>query len=303
MKLEDVTALLPKGRIPPKGLCDEVAGTAVIEYAKILANKIAHTMSRFEKESDEWEELERLRNTFLAFRWAYPIKLKPIRSEKCDRTQGMIGGPLFTSSEFPWPEKDGRYREPIAQFYLEDVGLLIENDLGNGLLQLWVGPEYNDYLIRTVPISAISAENLTAYPPEIIGDYFEHSPFYAGFEAWPEKDCKVYKIAGIKNKVLSWDSLINFAADDTSFDENYGKELADELTAFAALIPQDLPATEPHFFGNFSLIQYDVSMMPRTLLALEGGPCFLWGDCGNAQIFYDHKEDGTTDFSFSWSCS
>ncbi len=214
----------------------------------------------------------------------------------------MIGGPLFTSNEFPWPQKNGKYREPIAQFYLENVGPLDGEDLGEGLMQLWVGPEFDDYMIRVVPNSAISVESLSECPDEINEDYFEDAVSYDPFEAWPVKDCKVYQISGVSDKVLNWDSLINFVADDYSFDEKFGKGLAEEIRAFTAIIPSNLPNTEPHFFGNFSLIQYDVTMMPRTLLALESKPCFMWGDCGNAQIFYECTNGGETKFTFSWSC-
>lgn len=302
MEFEDITALLPKGCIPKTGLRDEVTGNAIIDYATGLAGKISDAMSRFDEQSDEWHELNGLKNTFLAFRWAYPIKLKPITAVKCDRTQGLIGGPLFTSQEFPWPEKEGRYREPIAQFYLEEVGPLEREDLGEGLLQLWVGPGREDYLIRVIPSSVVSADAVSAWPIEIKDDYFEKSEFYAGWAAWPEQGKKVYNISCVDGKVLNWDTLVNFAADDLSFGERFGKNLEEDISSFTAIIPQDLPSTEPHFFGNFSLIQYDVSLVPRTLLALEGKPCFLWGDYGNAQIFYARKEDGGVDFSFSWSC-
>lgn len=302
MKINDVTTLLPRGRIPPQGLSDEAAGSAIIKYAELLAETIAHVMSRFEKESDEWEELEGIRNSFLAFRWAYPIKLEAVEVGECDRTQGMISGPLFTSNEFPWPEKNGKYREPIAQFYLEDVGKLSDENVGTGLLQLWVGPDSDDYLIRIIPHFAISADGLSEFPDDINENYFENSVSYDPIKAWPVRGCKIYQITGVSDKVLNWDSLVKFAADDYSFDEKFGKGLAEEIRAFTAIIPSDLPNTEPHFLGNFSLIQYDVAMMPRTLLALESKPCFMWGDFGNAQIFYEATTSGETRFTFSWSC-
>ncbi len=114
MTFEEMTALLPKGVIPRKGLSDEVAGAAVIGYAQCLASKITGVMTRFREGDIEWDELESLRDTFSEFRWAYPIKLKAMHPDKCNRTQGMISGPLFTSDQFPWPEINGRFMEPMV---------------------------------------------------------------------------------------------------------------------------------------------------------------------------------------------
>jgi uncharacterized protein YwqG len=57
------------------------------------------------------------------------------------------------------------------------------------------------------------------------------------------------------------------------------------------------------FFGNFSNIQYREIECPDALLVLESGDIFLWGDCGNAQIFYEFDKEGKPNFSFDWSCS
>lgn len=302
MTFEEMTALLPKGVVPRKGLSDEVAGAAVIEYAQGLASKIAGVIMRFREGDIEWDELESLRDTFCEFRWAYPIKLKAMPVDKCDRTQGMLSGPLFTSEQFPWPEINGRSMEPIAQFYLDEVEVLDKAKLGEGLLQLWVGPGIEDYLIRTIPRSAISAEALVPPPAKIIGEYYEKSEFYVGEEAWPNKGCDVYQISGTSQRVLTWDSAINFAADETDFGEKYGADLECEIHEFLNILPKRLPKTEPHFFGNFSSIQFSISSVPRTLLALEGKPCFVWGDCGNAQIYFDDEAIGEPKFTFNWSC-
>jgi hypothetical protein len=122
--------------------------------------------------------------------------------------------------------KNGRYREPVAQFYLENAGQLAGENPGEGLIQLWVVPGFDDYLIRVVPNSAIKIDSLSACPDEINEEYFEDGVFYDPFEAWPGNNCKVYQISGISDQVLNWDSLINFAADDYSFDEKFGKGLA-----------------------------------------------------------------------------
>jgi len=302
MTFEEMTALLPNGAIPRKGLTDEVAGEAVIIYAKSLSSKIAGVMTRFREGDIEWDELESLTDTFSQFRWAYPIKLKAMHPDKCNRTQGMISGPLFTSDQFPWPEIGGRFMEPIAQFYLDELGKLDHANLGEGLLQLWVGPGIEDYLIRVIPRSAISAEALIAPPAKIKNDYFENSEFYAGEEAWPNKGCDVYQVSGTSQRILTWDSAINFAADETDFGEKFGVELEQEIHKFQNILPVKPPKTEPHFFGNFNSIQVPVSSVPRTLLALEGKPCFAWGDGGNAQIYFDDRDVCDPKFTFSWSC-
>ena len=302
MDLNDIKAMLPSKKIPSKGLTDEIIGEAIISYANQLANKISDVQLNFVSESDECLELERLKNTFTAFRWAYPIKLKSFSIDCCDRTKPMITGPLFTSCEFPWPEKDDRFREPVAQFYIDEVGELAGENLGSGLFQLWVGPQYDDYCIRLIPRDLVSKDALEPVPSVIDDDYFEKSDFYAGFGAWPEKGSKAHHIMGLKSKVLHWDDLIHLVAEDVSTLEALSPELFAEVSSFTALLPSNLPFTAPHFLGNFSTIQYDSSMMPKTLLALESKPAFMWGDCGNAQVFYSTVEGEAVEFSFQWSC-
>ena len=300
MNFQEILDRLPKGRLPDKGLTDVEVGSAIIKYAEEIAVIAEQKSEAYDEDADENYELLRIARQLRSFRWSFPIKFKKIKPEKCDRTKSLISGPLFTSENYPWPMSDGRYREPVVQFHLSEIADLTHEDFGEGLFQLWVGPDAEGYEVRVIPTCEVEKGNLLPPPAEISDTYFEESEFYAGFGAWPEPDQSVYQITGIKDRVLSWDAMLNMCNDDFEFEEKFGSEFNSLIAKFIAILPDRLPSTEPHFFGNFNLIQYAPSESNPTLIAFEGKPCFLWGDCGNAQVYY--VKGSVIEYIFQWSC-
>lgn len=70
----------------------------------------------------------------------YPIKLKAVVVGKCDRTEGMISGPLFTSNEFPWPEKMGGTGSQLLSFTSKMLANWLEKILGKVLSSFGLCP-------------------------------------------------------------------------------------------------------------------------------------------------------------------
>lgn len=237
------------------------------------------------------------------FRWSYPIKTVNVKTSLVDRMQPMLIGPLFTSKKYPWPRDGEKYREPVAQFDLEWAGQLAGVDLGAGIIQLWIGPSFDDSEIRVIPKSDFLPEQLTAIPQDVTHAYFKDSFFFAGdFGSWldPEYGGESVVITGTAKPVMTWPKTLNDTLDvlATEMDDEHGAVIAE----FLDILPSMNPSCAPNLFGNFAPIQYDAVDMPPCLLALESSGPFSWGDSGNAQVFYIKSSDGPVRFHFQWSC-
>jgi hypothetical protein len=106
-------------------------------------------------------------------------------------------------------------------------------------------------------------------------------------------------ITGTGKPTMTWPSELGQELEDLAY--NMQDENAVIIAEFVEFLPASASPT-PHFFGNFDTIQYSPKDMPPCLLALESQGPFIWGDSGNAQIFYIPQDDGTTKFHFEWSC-
>jgi hypothetical protein len=305
MELTELTKKLPGGQITNVALSDHETGESIIAYARQLAGIVRRQLKHHEKDSLEHWFLTRLGEGLNCFRWSFPLKLRKVKVCKADRSKPMLSGPLFTSERHPWPKLKDRYREPVAQIDMKVAGGLVGTDLGEGLLQLWVGPDYDDHLIRVIPAEDLASEALSAVPDCVTVEYFEKAPFSAGsWRAWPDAEGKghVHAIVGVKLKVLSWPSWLKEADDDFDFDEKYGQEFHEVLREFLDLLPYRAPDEGHHLFGNFYDIQYTIEESAPTLLGLESSDPFGWGDAGNAQVSFHRTRGGKIRFGFNWSC-
>ncbi len=298
--------IAPPGKLAKSLLHDETFAANLVAYAA-QTSAFLETIAPLYAQRDDYDinlPFDTIIAMLAGLRWAYPIKTRTARTAKVDRTRPMLIGPLFTSADHPWPQHEGKFREPLCQFDLEEVGALQGVDLGSGMLQLWLGPEFDDYHIRIVPKSAVTRANLTPLPPEICPSYFEGTAFFAAdWDSWlnHEDGGDTTLIAGTKKKILTWPSYLDDALCDLLYniDEAHKPPVEDFLKCLGFRAPR----TAPHYFGNFNAIQYNVEEMPPCLLSLESNGPFIWGDCGNAQIFYSRTADGTLHFSFAWSCT
>jgi hypothetical protein len=225
----------------------------------------------------------------------------------CDDRSGPDGANAnradFYVRPTPLPRHDKKFREPIVQFDLEWAGKLANVNLGTGVLQLWLGPSFGDREIRIIPKEDFDPRLLTAIPKGVNRSYFAKGPFFAGdVGSWLDKrgGGEAVVITGTGKPTMTWPSGLYEDLDDLAY--NMNDENAPVIAEFLEFLPADSASPTPHFFGNFLPIQYSPNDMPPCLLALESQGPFIWGDCGNAQIFYIPQDGGTTKFHFEWSC-
>lgn len=219
----------------------------------------------------------------------------------------MFIGPLFTSDKHPWPRNARRYMEPLIQFDLEWAGQLENVNLGKGILQLWLGScwsEFKTHEIRIIPKEDFLPELLTPIPKVINRRYFGDNSYFAGEEySWLDKknEGAAVIMTQISKPKITWHRSLRDVLDDLAY--NMGDENATPIHEFLEILPAKSPSPTPHFFGICNPVQYDAADMPPCLLALESEGPYMWGDSGNAQLFYLAEEDGTTQFGFAWSCT
>ena len=311
MRISELEAKLPDGEITINALSHPATGEAIISYAANLASIVSKKMRAYERDSGEYFHLDGLCKQLRSFRWSFPLKLCKTRADRFDRTKPALSGPLFTSDSHPWPSQGGIFREPVAQICLGEVGGLAGIHLGDGLLQLWVGPEWDDEVVRIIPIDDLSVQAASPIPDDITDGYFGGScenPSYSvgSVSAWPATDNRgeshVWAIEGVKPQVLSWPQRITNENDNPDLDELYNDASFGVVEDFLQLLPLEAPSEGHHLFGNFESIQYDVEESPPTLLGLESRDPFLWGDHGNAQVSYQVSRSSNARFGFNWSC-
>lgn len=244
-----------------------------------------------------------IREMLDCYAWAHPIVSTEIATPAVDRLQPMLIGPLFTSDKHPWPKKGPKFLEPVVQFDLEWAGQLTQTDLGKGILQLWLGPAFDEHEIRVIPKDDFVRESLTPMPKEITRRHFAKNSFFAGDEgSWLDKSFggNAVAITGLGKPLMMWHRSLRSALDDLAY--NMGDQNAKFIEEFLEFLPTDLQPPTPHFFGVCDPVQYDPRDLPPCLLALDSQGPFIWGDSGNAQICYSVQDDGTTRFQFTWSC-
>lgn len=248
-------------------------------------------------------ELEVFRDAAAHLRWSYPVtsELQAITPEQ--RLETMFSGPLFTSEAHPWPmDKKGNPLEPICQIDLTLPSQISGLLLGDGLLQVWM--DGVDGRIRLLARDEVGLRALTEVPAKIRDHVWHHTKamrVYGQSEPWTHG----HVITGVYEPVLTIpETLVNAFDEKPEFSGKRLNKIFDEMEISLqndALIDQG--PGEIGFFGNFSNIQYREIDCPDALLVMESGDIFLWGDCGNAQIFYEFDKEGKPNFSFDWSCT
>jgi hypothetical protein len=300
-----LAALMKARKEARKRLEDTEFGNELMARALILAE----FLSKIEPSYRDREDFEynfpfrRIIATLECFRWAHPIQTADVKTPLVDRLQPMLIGPLFTSEKYPWPRDSDTYREPISQFDLEWAGQIGGVDLGTGILQLWLGPSWDDYEIRVIPKDDFKPELLTPIPDGVTHAYFKDGMFFAGdFQSWLDSECagESIVITGTDKPVMSWDETLYDELDDLAY--NMNDENGAVITEFLEILPRRTASCAPNLFGNFDPIQYRIEDMPPCLLVLDSHRPFMWGDSGNAQVFYIQSSDGTFRFHFQWSC-
>lgn len=272
---------------------------AASRLSKAISRAFSHENCPFTME--QAREIDKFREAADHLRWSYPLRCRLRKVSTNDRLKTMFSGPLYTSDLHPWPvDKKGQPLEPICQIDLTIPSRLSSTRLGDGLLQLWMDGAHGH--LRLLPQNCVRLTSLTSVP-SWIGDYVWKHPKALRLKGkctyWNEG----YLVDAIDRPVLTVPDTLVAAMDERPTIS--GKLLNLAFDALEnALKSEDLSdesLCELGLFGNFANIQYREIDRPDTLLVMESGALFTWGDCGNAQIFYRINSDGSVSFSFDWS--
>jgi len=222
--------------------------------------------------------------------WFFDLVEIPVA--KVDRRGSMLAGPFFTSSEYPWPEANGKHDVPIVQVDLRDFSRLSGKNLGDGLLQVWMVGDSLNGDVRVIPRNVVdNAALLNDVPTTATMD----SNWGCFAECLNGGIDEVYVIKGFQDPVFSMYCNIE--------DLDWGLEDVPEIAEFKELASKiEGNETGHHAFGSFSRVQYSPGECADVLIALDSDLPFSWGDSGNAQIFYKVGKNGDPEFWFNWSC-
>ena len=204
-----------------------------------------------------------------------------------DRTASMLAGPFFTSAENPIPITPDGMLMPIVQIDLRQIRMLNGFDLGDGLLQLWCDPDWENAdrgMVFVIPREEVEAQQLTpfAYVPHPAAD---SSPA-PGDLVFDPSATTVQVISGYESVGLQCQtSYLDVYSEDLPDDA--GDSITSDIKKFQELTEC---SSELHFLGSFYPIQYSAADV--------GWNCLIhfptWGSDGNAQIFYSQTERGMT---------
>ena len=241
--------------------------------------------------------------------WAWIPDIQQVSPKEVDRKRDMLLGPLFCSTEDPWPDVDGEPMIPLAQIDLGNASSLGAVDLGNGLLQVFC--PVKDKLGQKIFTRVIERESVT-------NQKLTDAPSFAddinGFASvgWAQKNSKDRSLYGgdclqitgyTEKKFTLWMPLLSDAYNLTDLDS----DMRAKIDEFEKIISSNSEAWSPggfHLFGTFYPIQYYPAERDNVLFTLESEHGFNFGD-GQAQIFYKfyktHPEWGAC-FSSDWSC-
>ena len=251
------------------------------------ANELIRSINN--KYSDDKDVLSEANNVVEEIEYAGPawrLRTLTVPVEMADRRKSMLGGPFFTSEEYPWPRAtSGKFADPVAQIDLKAVSELRSMPFGDGMLQVW-NADYQHPIIRIIPRDVIETAEMTPVAPTSEGDFewtFVPTEWVSGGG--------VQQILGFEGPLFSGHiSLDDFASPPEL------KRLAD----LGKVLTQNDSGL--HLFGTFYPVQYTASEKGLPVfLALDCDHGYFWGDSGTAQIFYRMTESGP-EFSFDWSC-
>lgn len=279
------------------GVLKQLDQAAALQMTVIGKIKNEFPDSSLTKETDEYQLL---RTVELAAE-SLDLTTIDVDQKEIDRTSTMLAGPFFTSIDFPIPTSSRTKKmTPIVQIDLRDVSELIEQPLGDGLLQLWYDRTKFKGHIRVIPRSKVNAKHVTKFDL-VTGEKFDTFPLPFAWETYL-KGGDVKRVTGVISHGLRCQtSHLEMFKDDLS--ESMSKALLQAINKFERLTDEDDELQSNgemigKFCGTFRAIQYWAAEADqKCLLSISGD----WGSSGGAQIFYDIASDGDVKFTF-WDC-
>lgn len=285
-----------------KSLFEEIC--VALNRESLGAGGTTHSQSEF---------MEDFRKGFASGTWSWKPVTKDVDDDKVDRLGEVILGPIYTCHEYPWPEGSNLPMAPLIQLDLGKASEVGQIKLGDGLLQVWMPHEAvsTPLFIRVVPRAMVDKSKLapvTDLPKNL-------SPLQSRNEVWNEAfekcvPCRAIQITDYQAKRYTSQIVhpiqVNYPVKAlTSVVETQAmvKEFDKRLKPFLKNGAKGFHPGDCHLFGTFERIQYAADEVPKPLFCFESDELgFMWGDSGNAQLFYAIESDGKVSFSFDWSC-
>ena len=213
--------------------------------------------------------------------------LKPVSAATLDRTSSILAGPFFTSDDYPIPGPEDGMWLPVIQLDLRQLTELTDLNLGDGLLQLWCDPDYDNGardFIRIIPREDVSLAAMKSF--DFVMPNFEVTPID---DEWVfDPDAEKF------NVITDFESLgVQCQADYLDLyvqdlDEALIAPVAGELKRFKVLTAFE--GGRLHLFGSFRPIQYSAADVDA--YCLVSFP--RWGSEGNAQLLVASEGQGLT---------
>lgn len=216
---------------------------------------------------------------------AFDLILEERSPQKIVRAASMLSGPFFTCAEFPVPVDGKLQMYPIAQLDLREASYLIQQPLGDGLLQLWYAQDSNTSCLRVIPRHLVNAESLTKFDLKKPKKYAS-VPVPLKWPSDPFGEC-VTQIVGYTALGIQSQATINEEFDYDGFSE----ELIGMLKLFAKESPVE---SRLHLFGSFDSYRYCSAQVGKACLFDIRG----WNELGDAQIFYHWDKANEAVFTF-----
>lgn len=235
---------------------------------------------------------------------AWKPKVERMTANEIDRRSEVMNGPVFTSAEYEWPEANAFPMVPIIQLDLANCSLLGGVELGDGILQVWVGHQLFDgksALIRVLPIDLVRNGVMTGVPSFASSIRALVSPDWATYE-----DDSAQQIVGYSDTKFTIDL-------GQPIKDNFAKLAKNQLVSakvkefdkLSKSLKNQFSPNYSHLFGTFAEIQYSGRERSSPLFCFEGDYDTElgtdWGDGGNAQLFFQKNGDGSISFEFDWS--
>ena len=285
---------LPNELVQLKALIDEICASANEDYRNELSDSYA--------------------SQFRAGAWAWDPITKTVSDDKVDRLGEVIMGPIYTCLEYDWPTKDGYPMAPLIQLDLAIASKTGGVNLGDGLIQVWMPHKAiagKDQLIRVISKQFVDGKKLTP----VVNLPEDLDPLQCRDEEWDDDaeefvPAPAYQIISYSPKRYSI-QLRSIKDDHTLKNITSNPVLIERIKQFDKLQQnakkEGLTSTRTsncHLFGTFSEIQYAPDEKPLALFCFESDEFgLMWGDGGNAQLFYSLDVEGKAIFSFDWSCT
>jgi predicted DNA-binding WGR domain protein len=234
---------------------------------------------------------------------------KDIENIKRDGT--MFGCFPWTSKSYPWPTyKNGRkelYAAPGIQIDLIKMKKLNNEELGDGLLQVWFTEDFSSKakdttsIVRVIPRKVINKEA----PDNVLHD-FEVSDFaQVSADCWDdEMDFPGWIVSDYKIDGIQTDDG-NFFEGGVDESENEFSDSTLDLISRVSELMDEMHCSSTSFFGVPDPLQqpWDVFYREgyRNLLSLTSGQYFCMGSGDDTGQLMYKKDKNKVDFSFDWA--